>query len=98
MMEDTKKKDLFKPGRPVHEYLNKDGTLKKHCFTCIHRYSIKESKLGGWLCRGGAKKHDECNPNFNKACETNDNENMYHWLLWEPRVEGMIKEDDFKID
>ena len=99
IMEDMKKKDLFKPGRPINEYLNKDGTLIKHCITCIHRYNMNESPLGGWLCRGGEKKHMECHPNFNKACETNDTENMHQWLLWEPRVnEGLIDEDEFKLD
>ena len=87
-------KDLYKPGRPIDEYLKPDGTLKIHCFTCIHRWNVREGILGDFLCKGGKKKHTACNPKYG-LCYFE-----YDFLLWEPRVDinSFINEDDFKID
>jgi hypothetical protein len=84
-------KDLLKPGRPLNEYLKKDGTLKIHCFTCIHRIHIGDATWGNWLCRGGNKWHRICNPRSKE-------ENIFDYKIWEPRVDvnnSFIKEEEF---
>jgi hypothetical protein len=86
------KKDLFKPGRPVHEYVDSDGNLKVNCMTCKFRKSIKDCRAGDWLCVT-EEKFIDCNH------EDGLFHGKYHgkYLLWEPRFEGMIKNEDFEI-
>ena len=88
-------KDLLKPGRPLWEYLNEDGTLQKYCLTCIHRYSQKEMHWGGWLCSGGSKKHKICCPSHHHDNPKKDPD----YLFWEPRVEvnAFLQEEDFNL-
>jgi hypothetical protein len=94
-------KDLYKPGRPINEYLKTDGTLKVECFTCIHRWSIhlNEGILGGFLCQDGIKKHSICNPRY--GIKVDDKSIfVYDYLLWEPRVDAntFIDEKEFEVE
>ena len=83
-------KDLLKPGRKINEYVNKDGSPKICCISCAHRPSIKDIKWGGYIC-GDEKRHDKCNPRFNKGFE-------FDHLLWKPRVkyDTFITDKDFE--
>jgi len=86
------KKDLFKNGRPINEYLNSDGSMKVHCFTCLHRYSISEAPLGDFLCSGGYDKHMKCNPNYEKNLgKSND---LFSYIFWKPRVSNNFLDDE----
>ena len=83
-------KDLLKPGRPIEEYLNKDGTLRKYCLTCLHRHSITEDfTWSDYLCIGGQK-------GWNNCTEKGTNKG---YIFWEPRVDvnNHFTEEDFKI-
>jgi hypothetical protein len=42
-------KDLYKPGRKMSEYIDKDGKLIIYCTTCIHRLPSIEFGWGYWL-------------------------------------------------
>ncbi len=88
-MDRDKKKDLFKPGRPIDEYLDEKGQLRRYCLTCIHRRPISECSCAGWLCR--------LNDKVRKSCMGDDAE--YH-KLWEPRVEASqhLTAEDFELD
>lgn len=84
-------KDLFKPGRPINEYLNPDGSLKIDCLTCKHRNHIPNGKLGGWLCSGQDEMHKKCNPKYHESYD-----NKFEYILWEARVNnGMFQENEF---
>jgi len=94
-----RKKDLFKPGRNLNDYLDEDGNIIKNCTTCIHRNKIADCRIGDFMCKGGYPQHQKCNPNYEEACKTNDIDNMLHYLFWESRVtNGIIDDDDFKLD
>jgi len=79
-------KDLFKPGRPIDEYLNDDGTLKRNCLTCINRHSIG-GLWGGYLCKDDQQGWNNC---------TDRGTNIEH-KNWEARVDGLIKEEDMAL-
>lgn len=91
-MKDYGKKNLFKEGRPLGEYLNDDCSLKKDCISCLHRNTISECRLGGWLCKSN-ELHEKCNP-------THDHEHDWElkYLLWKPRFEQLLDDDDFELD
>jgi len=88
MWEACTMKDLLKPGRDLKEYLNEDGTLQRHCLTCIHRNTSKEFIWGGWLCSSDSLR-DLCNPT---GCQTQH-------FYWEPRVDinTFLSEEDFNL-
>jgi hypothetical protein len=92
-------KDLLKTGRPLNEYLTEDGTLKRYCLTCIHRHSIKESMLGGWLCSGGTKMYNKCCPSHHGKEYQNAFKKEPDYILWEPRVDtnAFLAEEEFEI-
>lgn len=85
-------KDLFKHGRKLCEYLNKNGTLKIDCISCVHRPSINNN-LSLWLC-GDGDRFKKCNPNYNY-----ENDWKLDFLLWKPRVNynTFVKEEDFNV-
>ena len=78
---------FLKPGRKLSEYMEEDGIPKIHCFTCANRNSIKELKIGDWLCSGGEELRKKC---------VGENGNF---LLWKPRVDYniFIKNKDFSV-
>lgn len=83
-------KDLLKHGRPLDEYIDERGDLRRHCLTCINRKVVSDSPIGEFLCSEGAKGYFECNPDIH---------NPEH-LNWEPRVDVsryFLQEEEFNI-
>lgn len=84
-------KDLLKPGRPLDEYLDDNGDLKRHCLTCIHRDSLSQDPVcwGGLLCSEGVNGYNRCNPDAKPER-----------LNWEPRVDVnryFLQEEEFNL-
>ena len=84
-------KDLLKPGRPLDEYIDEKGDLRRHCLTCINRKSFEvDSSWGGLLCSEGVNGYFKCNPDIHNPERLN----------WEPRVDVsryFLQEEEFNL-